>query len=63
MTDTKQEQVTAARMKADGLTRKEIAHRMGITERQVKSRLESARQDPAIQRAMDHVGTGLEPGM
>lgn len=63
MTDIKQEQVTAARMKAEGLTRAEIAGRMGITERQVKSRLESARRDPAIQKAMTHVGTDMEPAM
>jgi len=60
MTDTKQEQVTAARMKAEGLTRKEIAGRMGITERQVKSRLEGAakwdRMDPEIRSRLQSKG-------
>lgn len=61
MTDIKQEQITAARLKAEGLTRAEIAEQMGITKRQVKSRLSGI--DPAIQQAMKHVGTDMEPSM
>ena len=63
MSDTKQEQVTAAKLKADGLTRAEIAAKMCLSARQVKSRLEAARRDPAIQAAMSHVGTDMEPAM
>lgn len=63
MSDTKQEQVTAAKLKADGLTRAEIAAKMGLSARQVKSRLEAARRDPAIQAAVSHVGTDMEPAM
>lgn len=37
--DIKQEQITAARLKAEGLSRAEIAEEMGLTKRQVKSRL------------------------
>lgn len=59
--DIKQEQITAARLKAEGLSRAEIAERMGITKRQVKSRLSGI--DPAIQQAMKHVGTDMEPSM
>lgn len=61
MTDIKQEQITAARLKAEGLTRAEIAEQMGLTKRQVKSRLSGI--DPAIQQAMKHVGTDMEPSM
>jgi transcriptional regulator with XRE-family HTH domain len=42
MTDTKQEQIEAARLKAEGLTRAQIADRMGLSARQVKSRLAAA---------------------
>jgi transcriptional regulator with XRE-family HTH domain len=59
--DIKQEQITAARLKAEGLSRAEIAEEMGLTKRQVKSRLAASAQDPAIQAAMNHVGTGMEP--
>lgn len=61
MTDTKQEQIEAARLKADGLTRAQIAERMGLSARQVKSRLAAASRDPAIQGAMDAIGSGMEP--
>lgn len=61
MNNTKQEQVEAARLKADGLTRAQIAERMGLTVRQVKSRLSAAARDPAIQGAMDAIGSGMEP--
>lgn len=61
MTDTKQEQIEAARLKADGLTRAQIAERMGLSVRQVKSRLAAASRDPAIQGAMDAIGSGMEP--
>lgn len=61
MNNTKQEQVEAARLKAEGLTRAQIADRMGLTTRQVKSRLSAAARDPAIQGAMSHVGTDMEP--
>lgn len=59
--DTKQEQVEAARLKADGLTRAQIADRMGLSVRQVKSRLSAASRDPAIQGAMDAISSGMEP--
>lgn len=61
MTDTKQEQITAARLKSEGLTRAQIASKMGLSVRQVKSRLSSAARDPAIQGAMDAIGSGMEP--
>jgi hypothetical protein len=61
MSDTKQEQIEAARLKADGLTRAQIAERMGLSARQVKSRLAAAARDPAIQGAMDAIGSGMEP--
>lgn len=61
MSDTKQEQIEAAWLKAEGLTRAQIAERMGISARQVKSRLAAASRDPAIQGAMSHIGTDMEP--
>jgi len=61
MTDTKQEQIEAARLKAEGMTRAQIAERMGLSVRQVKSRLAAASRDPAIQCAMDAIGSGMEP--
>lgn len=61
MTDTKQEQVTAAALKAQGLTRAQIATKMGLSAHQVKRRLAAASRDPAIQGAMSHVGTDMEP--
>lgn len=63
MNNPKEEQVACAKMKAERLTRKEIAQRTGLSERQVKSRLAAASRDPAIQAAMDHVGTGLVPSV
>lgn len=63
MSDTKQEQINAAKLKADGMTRAQIASKLGLTARQVKSRLAAASRDPAIQTAMNHVGTGMEPSM
>ena len=59
MTKTEKEQQEAARLKYEGHSRAEIARIMGLTERQVKTRL--ARRDPAIQTAMDTIGTGMEP--
>lgn len=61
MSNIKQEQIEASRLKAEGLTRAQIAERMGLSERQVKSRLAAAIRDPAIQGAMEHIGTGMEP--
>lgn len=61
MSDTKQEQIEAARLKAEGLTHNQIADKMGLSKRQVRRRLESAERDPAIQGAMDAIGSGMEP--
>lgn len=55
------EQLEALKLQSEGLTRAQIAERMGLTARQVKSRLAAARRDPAIQEAMTHIGTGMEP--
>lgn len=43
------------------MTRLQIAHRTGKTERQVKSALERARRDPAVAKAMAAIGTGMVP--
>ncbi len=59
--DIKQEQIQAAALKSQGLSRAQIADRMGLTQRQVKSRLHGAARDPAIQDAMSHIGTDMEP--
>lgn len=61
MSNIKQEELDALRLQAEGMSRSEIAAALGISERQVKSRLVSGRRDPAIQEAMSHVGTGMEP--
>lgn len=63
MQDTKQQQADCAHLKAQGHTRAEIAKRTGLTLRQVKSRLAAASRDPAIQAAMDHIGTGMTPNV
>src|SRR5690554_6593761 len=55
------EQLEAVKLQSQGLTRAQIAERMGLTPRQVKSRLAAARRDPTIQDAMTHIGTGMEP--
>jgi transcriptional regulator with XRE-family HTH domain len=70
MTDIKQEQITAARLKAEGMTRAEIAEEMGITKRQVKSRLSGhakwERLDPEIRSRLEKKGytdvAGLHSG-
>src|SRR5690554_3117252 len=61
MSNIKQEELDALRLQAEGMSRPEIAAALGISERQVKSRLASGRRDPAIQEAMSHVGTCMEP--
>lgn len=44
-----------------GMTRPQIAHRTGKTERQVRRAIERARIDPAVSDAMTAVGTGMVP--
>lgn len=50
-------------MRENGWTRENIAKATGKTVRQVKSALERARVDPAINRAMAAMGTGMVPSM
>lgn len=61
MSDIKQEQITAARLKAEGLSISAIGKQMGLNRHQVRRRILSAERDPAINAAMEHIGTGMEP--
>lgn len=61
MTNTIDEQIKAASLREEGFTRAQIAEKMGLSTRQVKSRLAAARRDPAIQGAMDAIGSGMDP--
>ena len=63
MTDIKQQQAECLALKKQGKSRSEIAGKLGLSEKQVKRRLEGARRDPAIQAAMDHIGTGVTPSV
>lgn len=56
-----EEQKTALQMRNDGKSRKEIAAAMGKSESAVKSLLERARRDPAVDKAMSTMGTCLVP--
>jgi len=59
-----QQQITACHdMRAQGLSRPTIAKRLGLTDRQVKSRIASQPTDPAIQRAMDSIKTNMVPSV
>lgn len=49
------------KLKEQGMSRKQIAEKTGLTVRQVKSRLTN--RDTAIQKAMDSVGTNMTPSM
>ena len=58
------EQQQAVTLKQQGMSRRDIAQAMGVTERRVKYLFESARkQDPAMSAAMQAVGTNLTPRM
>lgn len=59
--DIKQEQAQCAKLKAEGYTQSQIADKMGLSRHAVRRRLAAANRDPAIQAAMDHIGTGLVP--
>lgn len=61
--NSKQQQAECAKLKAEGFTRAQIAAKTGLTIRQVKTRLFDASRDPAIQAAMDHIGTGVTPSV
>jgi len=54
-----EERKEAARLKASGLTTGQIADRMGLSRHAARRRLRYS--DPAIEAAMDAVGTGMVP--
>lgn len=57
----KQEEAQALR--AEGLTQRQIADRLGISRRSVRERLDATGIDPAVQEAMDAFGLDIEPSM
>lgn len=50
-------------MRESGMSRTDIAAKIGKTERQIKSALERARRDPAVSGAMSAIGTEMVPSM
>lgn len=55
------EQKQALDLREQGMTRKQIAAQIGKSESAVKSLLERARRDPAVDKAMQAIGTRLVP--
>lgn len=48
-------------LRDQGMSRAQIAGRLGLTERQVKSAVERINRDPAIANGMAKIGTGMVP--
>lgn len=51
----------ARTLREGGMSRRDIASKLGITERQVKSAIERTNRDPAVQKGMDVIGTRMTP--
>ena len=62
LSDEKKQEALDA-LKAAGGNKSQAARNLGLDRRTFTSRIEKARQDPAIQNVMDEVGTGMVPSM